>query len=210
MLELKSKLASAESSLIEVESKLLGQEAFQQLKSEFEQVINSNNHGKRLTDWFQRSNKLESNLKLTTRKLNAAIESCERVELKCLKQEQLIDHLQEELDQIYVSHDLKEMEWETQLLELETIISNYEEEKNHILESENTAEVIIFEQFLKEIPDKGIPINNQLDIAIKNLKSTFMSRKVIKGKYEELEKRYNSVCMELKVFMIKLGCKNKN
>jgi galactokinase len=105
-----------------------------------------------------------------------AIKYCERV-----------DSLEEALVQMQNSHDTELLEWEIQQSEYEKTIAHYEEERDRLYLSTTAAEL------KSSLPDRNLPIGEQLEIALKNLIDRSRQIKFLSERNKELDESLQKI-----------------
>ncbi|PFX18289.1 Centrosomal protein of 290 kDa [Stylophora pistillata] len=146
----------------------------------------------KVTEWHAKMGEI----RLQDLKLNRAITRLQE-ELKHLEnmtkvQERTISDLEDENVQLSKEHEERQLLWEQREVELERTIDKVEKQQEQLADA-----AAKFEEATGSIPDPDLPVANQLEMAIRNIKEhiriivgTREESKALKKKYEELDQAF--------------------
>lgn len=146
----------------------------------------------KVTEWHAKMGEI----RLQDLKLNRAITRLQE-ELKHLEnmtkvQERTISDLEDENVQLAKEHEERQLLWEQREVELERTIDKLEKQQEQLADA-----AAKFEEATGSIPDPDLPVANQLELAIRNIKEhiriivgTREESRALKKKYEELDQAF--------------------
>lgn len=146
----------------------------------------------KVTEWHAKMGEI----RLQDLKLNRAITRLQE-ELKHLEnmtkvQERTISDLEDENVQLAKEHEERQLLWEQREVELERTIDKLEKQQEQVADA-----AAKFEEATGSIPDPDLPVANQLEMAIRNIKEhiriivgTREESRALKKKYEELDQAF--------------------
>lgn len=185
--ELQLKLESLGREKEEIESKFESMKEKSNMYDELvEGIVDGTNGGKKIALWHSRiveaqTSKLKCQRELQTerKKFNSMIQDAETSSKR-------VTELEDFINQIQNDSDLQAMEWEAQQANYEKTVAIFEEERDRIYLATTPSEI------KNTLPDRNLPIGEQLEISLRMLVEKGRLVKVSDLKYQQLENKHDS------------------
>jgi chromosome segregation ATPase len=170
-------------------------------------LTDKSNQNERITSWQSRMASLQlANLQLS-RDLEYNIQSKLSLDKAFDDMNSKVISLEEDLAEMQIETDKKQLEWEKRSAEMEGLIAQLEEEREKIFLVASHSEVRVsffstflclkIEQLKNILPDRSLPISHQLEVAIRLLVDKSQTVTAQEFKINSLESKIDTLKTEL-------------